>query len=198
MTHLTPDERLALIEADAAPRHPHLAACARCRAAIDAARAALAEARSVEVPEPSPLFWDHLSARVSTAVAAEPEAPLSRRVWWRTLVPSAVALGAVALSVWLGPSAIGTRTVPAPGTVAARPEPPAPPADIDAAALGDDEAWAMLGQMAGGFDVGTLGDALGTSEATGADLAMSDLTDRERASLADLLRAEMGPGLAAQ
>jgi hypothetical protein len=198
VTHLTPDERLALIEAEEAPRHPHLAACARCRAGIDAARAALAEARSVEVPEPSPLFWDHLSARISTAAAAEPEAPRSRRVWWRMLVPSAVALGAVVLAVWLGPSATKTRTVPAPGTVAARPEPPAPPADIEAAASGDDEAWAMLVQMAGKFDSETLGDALGTSEATGADLAMSDLSERERASLADLLRAEMGPGPAAQ
>ncbi len=35
-------------------------------------------AAEVEVPEPSPLFWDHLSARVGEAVAAE-QAP--RRSW---------------------------------------------------------------------------------------------------------------------
>ena len=45
----------------------------------------------VEVPEPSPLFWDHLSARVRDAVAAEPA-----RRWWsgvrswpRWLMPAA-------------------------------------------------------------------------------------------------------------
>ena len=33
-----------------------------------------------EVPEPSPLFWNHLSARVRDAVAVEP----IPRAWWMT------------------------------------------------------------------------------------------------------------------
>src|SRR5258706_4751839 len=32
----------------------------------------IAALREVEVPEPSPMFWDHLSQRVHDAVAAEP------------------------------------------------------------------------------------------------------------------------------
>jgi hypothetical protein len=71
MTHLSPDERLALIESAGAPEHPHLSACARCRAEVEEGRAALGDARLSEVPEPSPLFWEHLSARVSERMAAE-------------------------------------------------------------------------------------------------------------------------------
>jgi hypothetical protein len=58
----------------------HLARCETCAARVDAARSALEAARlAAGVPEPSPLFWDHLSARVRRATAAEP-VPKSR-VW---------------------------------------------------------------------------------------------------------------------
>ena len=42
----------------------------------------LSAAKMLEVPEPSPLFWDHVSARVRDAVAAEdPHASIG--AWWR-------------------------------------------------------------------------------------------------------------------
>jgi hypothetical protein len=50
---------------------PHLAACERCRAELADLRAMRSAVADVEVPAPSPLFWDHFSQRVHDAVAAE-------------------------------------------------------------------------------------------------------------------------------
>ena len=190
MTHLSPDERLALIESAGAPGHPHLSACARCRADVEEGRAALGDARLSEVPEPSPLFWEHLSARVSERMAAEPPSP--RRFWtaWRVLVPATVGVIAVILTVWVDRGAFRGPAAPAPAPGAA--------AEMTAGALGDDESWSMLGQLAGEFDVDTLSDSLGTSEAAGTEYGVYDLDAQERASLADLLRAEMGQGSATE
>ena len=68
MSHLTPEELLDLAEApppDVASGH--LASCDRCRRELADLREALAAAAEIEVPEPSPLFWGHLSARVRGA-----------------------------------------------------------------------------------------------------------------------------------
>src|SRR6476469_3139983 len=70
--HLNTDELVDIAEGtrtEAAA--PHLASCEPCRAQLCELRAMIAAAKDVDVPEPSPLFWDHLSARVSEAVAAD-------------------------------------------------------------------------------------------------------------------------------
>jgi hypothetical protein len=182
MTHLSPDERLALIEAADAPDHPHLAMCARCRAEVDEGRATLGEARSSEVPDPSPLFWAHLSDRVSGRLAAEPAAAPRPRVGWRVLVPAAVGVTGVILAVWIGRGAIGRPAAPVPAVAA----------ETTIGAVGDDQSWSMLVELAGGMDVDTLSDSLGTSEAAGSAKAVYQLNAREQASLAELLRAELG------
>jgi hypothetical protein len=70
---------------------PHAAACARCRREVESLRATMAAAAGADVPEPSPLFWDHLSRRVREAVAAE-KAPARGRRWpWPIFVPAAAA-----------------------------------------------------------------------------------------------------------
>jgi hypothetical protein len=94
--HLSAAELLDLAEGAADERsYPHLASCGDCRAEIADARAALALARRVDVPEPSPLFWDHLSARIHDAVAAERSSGGAQRIrWvpWRLAVPVGAAL----------------------------------------------------------------------------------------------------------
>src|SRR4051794_31885113 len=97
MNHLSPEEVLDIAEG-ARPAPPHLAACEPCRRQLDELRAVMTTAAEVDVPEPSPLFWDHLSARVREAVAAE---PVTKDGWfpsWRVLVPIA-ALAVVVLVV---------------------------------------------------------------------------------------------------
>jgi hypothetical protein len=192
MRHLDRDRKLALIESAGEPDDLHLRTCARCRAEVENGRAVLGDARLIEVPEPSPLFWDHLSARVSEQVAAEPEAPRRSRLVWRVLVPSAVGIVAILFAVW-----IERGTVP-PHATPASPLAAAPSAETVAATLGDDEPWLMLGEMAGEFDVDTLSDSLGTSQAAGAEDAVYELSAGERANLAELLRSEMGQPPAAE
>src|SRR5437762_12868319 len=66
----------------------------------------LALLRDVDVPEPSPLFWDHLSQRVREAVANEPPpAPgwMNRlNVAWAAGVFGAVAVVVLAVNLHRG------------------------------------------------------------------------------------------------
>ena len=72
MAHLTSAEFVDLAEgARDAASAPHLAECDRCRRELADVRRMMAAAGASDVPEPSPLFWDHLSARVREGVAAE-------------------------------------------------------------------------------------------------------------------------------
>ena len=130
MAHLTPeqfvdiaDDALAESAADVAP---HLSTCAECRRQLSDMRAIMTEAANVDAPEPSPLFWHQLSARVRDAVAAEPR-PRS----WRerllqpwVLVPSFAGAVAVALFVMLL-----SRPAIAPGPL------PPPPSMIQTTAI---------------------------------------------------------------
>jgi hypothetical protein len=194
MRHLSTDERLAAIEAPGAPSHPHLSACEGCRREVVEARAAIAEVRAADVPEPSPLFWERFSARVSERVAREPVALPSRgRAVWRWLAPLATAAAIVVAVLTIGQrwAAEPTRLA-APGSIG----------EERGATIGDvspdaDDAWTILGRVAGEFDVETLGDSLGPAQPGAADAAVWDLSDGERAELTRLLQAEapaVGPG----
>src|ERR1700676_306955 len=101
MRHLNEEELLDLGEgARSESLTPHLASCESCRRQLADLRAAMSAAAAVEVPEPSPLFWQHLSARVREAVSNEERASASawmpRWLGWRSAVP-AVAVAAVIL-----------------------------------------------------------------------------------------------------
>ena len=107
--HLTPEELVDIAEGTQdLESTPHLSECAACRQQIVDARAMLASVAAVEVPEPSPLFWDHLSRRVSDAVAAEgtPRHSWFVASWIRT---SAAAFAVVALVIALGPRLMTPR-----------------------------------------------------------------------------------------
>jgi hypothetical protein len=185
MKHLDLDERLALIEGEEAPAHPHLVACARCRTEVDAARSALAEAAAVTVPEPSPLYWDVLSRRVSDRLdAAAPRRVAVGRPFWRVLVPLSIAVGALLIAV--GVDQGGRHRVPA-RTVAV-----APAGDgADAVLASVDGEWAVLVNLAGEFDLDTLADRLGRPGESAAESAIWELNVQERVELAALLRLEV-------
>jgi len=216
MTHLAPDQLLALAERDAADTtEPHLAACERCRADVAALRDVLSAAAAVEVPEPSPLFWDHLSRGVAAAVRRE---PVPSRGWWPTpawrgLAPlGAAVLVLLAVSVWLWrpgaprPSDASSTTnaadwtppgVPAeaPGddeaweVVASLTEDWTPPG-VPAEAPDDDEAWAVVASLTDGVDVETV-DATGIAPTRGSvEEAASELSVPERSELIRILRVE--------
>ena len=186
MNHLDVDERLALIEGVEVPAHSHLAVCARCRAEVAAARAALAEAAAVTVPEPSPLYWDVLSRRVSEQIASE--APPRVAVgwpFWRVFVPLSVAVGALLIAV--GVDQGRRHQAPAPTAFVA----PLGGDDTEAVPGSVDGEWAMLARLAGEFDLDTLADSLGRPGERASESAIWELNPQERAELAALLQLEM-------
>jgi hypothetical protein len=100
-THLSESELIDLAEDVLDSRRAaHVESCAGCREQAEALRAMLHDTAAIEAPDPSPLFWEHLSARVRGAIAAEPAAG---RAWLglRGLVPLAAA-AAVVIAVFSG------------------------------------------------------------------------------------------------
>jgi hypothetical protein len=203
-THLSAaDLTDALDEALDPAQAAHLAACAACRREVDLARAALERARTVDVPEPSPLFWDHLAARVRAAIDEPP--PACR--WWQRpgfALPGA-ALFAAAVLV-----AVFAARVPRPEPGIA-PQPAATAVATDhtgsgatdhtdraatddtdpAAAERTDAVWGVLAAAASTVELSEA-RAVGLGVGSGSlDAAVSTLTSRERRELERLIRVEM-------
>ena len=163
---------------------------------MDVLRTAMSEAAAVEVPEPSPLFWQHLSRRVHEAVTAE-GIPRSRFLaWgWARRLPSwrgwAVAgvAAAVMISIYLttprqsNPSAGMQDTAVVLSDVEAMALP-----FVDAA---DDPWLALVADLTSSMD-GVAFDEVGwTSHAGAVDEAVVNLTDDERLELQRLLNEEL-------
>src|SRR5436190_125575 len=73
MRHLRPDELIDLAEGTRPESSAsHLRTCEACRRQLADARAMIAAAADVDVPEPSPLFWEHFSVRVREAIGTQP------------------------------------------------------------------------------------------------------------------------------
>src|SRR5919109_1070568 len=69
MTHLTEHEFTDLLDGTLPPtRMHHLDSCAVCRNQADALQDAMSRLSEAEMPEPSPLFWQHFSANVRNAL----------------------------------------------------------------------------------------------------------------------------------
>jgi hypothetical protein len=78
--HLSPEEFVDALEGTASSvSATHLRECESCRAELADMRSVLDDARAVEASEPSPLFWDHFSARVKGATLQEPSRAAGRR-----------------------------------------------------------------------------------------------------------------------
>jgi len=181
MNHLTSDELIDAAEGTLdSTRQPHLEACAACRQQVADLAGVLREALAVAVPEPSPLFWSHLSQRVRTAIETEPQMAGGWRQWlrWPVLAPiGALVLVVIALGVaWPRPQA-----VPAAAAVTTE------PADTTRA----DEGFALVADLVGDLDWDTAMSA-GLAVAPGAaERAALELSATEQQELTRLLRAEL-------
>jgi hypothetical protein len=192
MSHLSPDVLLDVAEgtrnesADA-----HLAVCGQCRAEIDELRSAIALAQSAPVPEPSPLFWDHLSARVKVAVEAEtqrqPAWSFTRIGWFGGALATAAAVVIAVVLMARVPSA------PVPSSPQAQAS-PASDAGVEALTLPDavdDPSLTLLADLAGELDWETAATGLAVRTSM-ADGALANLDEDERTELQRLLREELG------
>ena len=181
-THLSPDEFVDALENALSPsRAAHLGGCDICRTEITELRAALADASAVSVVEPSPLFWEHFSARVAQAV--EVDAAPARR-WWQPVwkpVAAAAAVAAVVLAVTLR-SGPGTVTTPSGEAVIT---------DTGILALEDDGSWEFVVGLSADLAFDDVREAV-TPAAGTADEAIAELTAEQRAALVRWLRQEIG------
>lgn len=188
MRHLSEQELIDLAEGAARESAtPHLQSCEQCRAQLNDLRSMLSEAADVAVPEPSPLFWDHLSARVRDAIADDPS-PRDLNVWgW--LYPAAVA-ASIALIALV--TLIGGRSRPAAipagnGSIAVD----SSAGSDDMLSLADDPSLTFIADMASDIDFDAAAEA-GLTDASGTvDRAVLALTPDERIELQRILKEEM-------
>ena len=186
MTHLTPDQLVDAVEgALESSGHAHLESCSACRIEVDRLAATLGVAQQVAIPDPSPLFWEHFSNRVRTAVAQEPVArPWPLWLRWPVLVPlSALGLLVIAL-ITAVPQAPRMATPPV--AVA-----DTPAAVLEPEAADEDSAWAFILESVGSLDVETAQEAGIAASPGEAERVALHLTDAEQVELVRLLEDEL-------
>ena len=194
MTHLSRTEFVDLLESSSAlpaARVEHAETCDACRAQLRMLRESTAAALEDAAAEPSPLFWDHFSARVAAAVREEPLLPV--RTSWRRppmltwATAASIALLLVAVTVWRT-----TLHAPAPRQIA---RPPA--ADVMLAAplpaddADDDEAWAVVRAAAVDLSWDDVHAAGITAHPGDLENVALELTAEERVELARLVNQDL-------
>jgi hypothetical protein len=191
MKHLSREELIDSLEGTlSAVREAHVDGCAACRQERASLRHVLHRVASVEIPEPSPLFWEHFGARLREAVERQPQPAVSTLwerwtawTWPRWAVGTATLMVCVTL-VWAGWRDVHHVRVPGSPTVAEVADPPFTPALSD-------EDWNLVVSMAEDVTVDDA-DEPGLAVRPGAsDRALTDLSSEQRNELARLLTAEM-------
>ena len=165
---------------------PHLAECDRCRRELADLRRTMAVAVDADVPEPSPLFWEGLSACIGERIDAE-----SGGSWWqawirpRMLVPlSAAAL--LVLIVALAPQSRNARvTAPVVPAPAAAVEP-----SNDSGDLAADPLLTLVSDLSANMDLDSV-SAAGLADPDSAEHAVTHMNTDELTALKQLLQAEM-------
>jgi hypothetical protein len=183
-------------------RLTHLAACRLCADRVQELRATVAHLRDVEVPEPSPIFWERLSARIGDAIRlpdvtirrspaggedAAQGLALSWRRFWRFAVPCGAAVAALVLSLVV--AAPPRTTVPSAG------EANQTGADdlgtVADASVESSDVFNLVASMLTDGD-GELGGGIASVElfedGGAVDSAIAALSDDERRDLADALK----------
>ena len=129
---LRPDEIIDVLDGVAGREAvAHIANCATCQTALDDVRDALTAAEGVHVPEPSPLFWSQMNARVRAAIG---EAPRAEAGWWSWLrFDVVVPLAGLATIVMALTTAVGRAPAPVPA--------PTPP--VAAEATSAEASWVV-------------------------------------------------------
>jgi hypothetical protein len=181
MTHLTPQELISALDgALDRERQAHADTCDACRRELrdlDAIMTKVADASNV--PEPSPLFWDHFTARVREAVSEE--AVPTAQSWWRAAwAPLVVVMAVVICAATVVAVKVRQRTPAA-----------APAAVITVADAPDDDLSGTSDEGSATAMAAAMGD-LSWDQAREANLVPTRYTvDSAVASLTDAQRREL-------
>lgn len=148
-------------------------------------------ADALDVPEPSPLFWEHFPNRVRAAVAAE---PVRQPAWWRrrafVFALSIALAGAVSSwAVWNATRA-GADRAGGPALIVEAPPPGAGDIELVDETSGD-AGWDVVSSVAASAGIETVREAGFGVAPGGAEMAIEGMSQTERAELVALLRAEM-------
>ncbi len=188
--HLSLEEQVDALEGVLdATRHRHLRECAACAYAVEALRSTWSDvvgSAGDDVPEPSPLFWDHFARRVTEAVGTE--TTYTSVPWWQGSVRAWIAAGTVAavglLAVWTSPGRTGggpsgTVTADSMETMA-----------LDETALAQ---WQFVTDMLGALEPDAATSVLRPSPIA-VEAVFEALSDTERQTFARLLAADLAEG----
>lgn len=175
-THLTDENLIDLLEETAGGEtRRHAAECRLCEAQLRDAQTGLKLAQSAEVPEPSPLYWEHFRRQVGRRLEAVEPRRWPRLVWGPLL---AAAAAAVVVALWVPGAPNGVR--PAPPLPAWSALPPSE----------SDEGLAVLAAVAP-----QAGEALGVvSDCRDVGNCLAELSDEESRALAEALRGQLAKG----
>jgi hypothetical protein len=193
--HLKDDQLVDLAEGTRPESSaPHLASCEQCRRHVRDMRATMSVAAEVDVPEPSPLYWDHLSARVRETVAREGP---SRRPWldvaaWRRVVMPACAAGVASLLIVAALSSRLMAPAPSPPARAAVAVEGTEAVDLWNDSASDDESLTLVASLSAGLDLEAAGEA-GLAAGGSAEHAVTHMDDDDLRELQRLLAQELGP-----
>lgn len=199
MKHLSEKTLVDLAEGGTTGRE-HLEACPVCRERVQSMRRLMQVLQDDRVPEPSPLFWDHLSDRINRAAVGETTPRVADWPGAHSLRPilrwswGLATVAAIVIAVLI------MRPVRSPETGSDRSGAgsPSPAGQGSVAAAGDvswvaapDESWQIVEEAAAELDSEAAADA-GIFLRDGAlDRELLMLSDRERRDLARAIRAEL-------
>ena len=203
MNHLSPETFVDLLDGTVAEAGvSHLSTCDACRSQLAQLRATVQMAMHPEVPEPSPLFWGHLSSRVREDIRREAEHPAEAAgwigtvsvSWWRVGGLVTAAAAAVALVVSLqaprvadAPGGLTGGTLPS--SVASRPNAAGELSD----SIDQDESLGFVADLASSVDWDDAA-AFGLSSPGDVDRTLVNLDEGERVELQRLLHEALGSG----
>lgn len=190
MRHLSPDQIVDVAEGSADEASAaHAAGCAACRAKADAASAAILAARTDDQPEPSPLLWAHMAARIGEAVRREPAPARPWRTWTWRLVPAA------AVAVLVLAAGLALRVPHVPDAVALRPPTvDLQPADEGVDDAGDDPSWLLMSLLSAEVSADDAAASGVLPEPGQTDRALVHLDAGERTELVRILKLELESG----
>ena len=170
--HVNPEAMIDVAEGrGGADERRHLEACGDCRAQLDELRESLRGLAAVEVPEPSPLYWEAFRRQVGGRLEAEARPARWSFLWLPGLAAAAAAIVAVVL---LRPP---VTSLPSPsGSVAVLPAwTPLPAGE-------QDDGLPVLKGLAAAGELTACGDLGG---------CLADLSDDDAAAVTAALRSEI-------
>jgi hypothetical protein len=188
MRHLSRDQMLAAAE-DPSTHPTHLDTCQACRTHVEELRQVLALAAADDVPEPSPLFWNHFSDRVREAVVAEPapRLPYARLNFASTVsLAAALAIIVIGVMVTMRTARSVNSAVNVPVTL-----PEVADSSGDLALSNDDSTWAVMGDLASQLNWEEATEAGLTTGPDAADRVIAHMSEEEQRDVVELLQSEL-------